>query len=129
MVHPQLTRGPYASEDANSAGIGTAPAEFASSDADRPPAGPTLSRPRVTLFGKADCSLCDDVRADLDLLAGEIDFTLLEIDITTNEALFERFRYLIPVVDIDDGELLTPPHSIPRLRDAIAAARASTLHG
>ena len=68
--------------------------------------------------------------ADLDLLAGEIEFTLLEIDITTNEALFERFRYLIPVVDIDDGELLTPPHSIRRLRDAIAAAsRASTLHG
>ena len=127
-MHPQLTRGPFAFKDANFTSVVPAPAEFASSDANGATAEPT--RPLVTLFGKADCSLCDDVRADLDLLAGEIEFTFLEIDITTNEALFERFRYLIPVVDIDDGELLTPPHSIRRLRDAIAAAsRASTLHG
>ena len=129
-MHPQLTRGPFAFKDANFTSVVPAPAEFASSDANGPTAEPAIPRPFVTLFGKADCSLCDDVCADLDLLAGEIEFTLLEIDITTNEALFERFRYLIPVVDIDDGELLTPPHSIRRLRDAIAAAsRASTLHG
>lgn len=91
---------------------------------------PALPRLQITLYTKADCCLCDDVRADIDLLAGEIDFTLLEIDITTDAALFQRFRYLIPVIDLGGGELLTPPHSIRRLRDAIAAAsRASTPDG
>ncbi len=79
-------------------------------------------RPKVTLYGKAACSLCDETRADLDLLAGELDFDLTEIDITINEEWFERFRYLIPVVDIDGGDLLTPPLTIRRLRDAIMAA-------
>lgn len=79
-------------------------------------------RPQVTLYGKAECSLCDEARADLDLLAGELDFDLTEIDITTSEAWFERFRYLIPVVDINGGELLTPPLTIRRLRDAITTA-------
>ena len=82
---------------------------------------------RVTLYGKSDCGLCDDARADLDLLAGEHDFELTEIDITISPDAFERFRYLIPVVDIDGGELLTPPLTIRRLRDAITAA--SERHG
>lgn len=84
-------------------------------------------RPQVTLYGKAGCSLCDETRADLDLLAGELEFDRTEIDITTNEEWFDRFRYLIPVIDIDGGELLTPPLTIRRLRDAITAA--STRNG
>lgn len=79
-------------------------------------------RPQVTLYGKSQCSLCDETRADLDLLAGEMAFDLMEIDITTNTEWFERFRYLIPVVDIDGGDLLTPPLTIRRLRNAIMAA-------
>ena len=79
-------------------------------------------RPQVTLYGKVACSLCDEARADLDLLAGELAFDLIEIDITANETWFERFKYLIPVVDIDGGDLLTPPLTIRRLRDAITAA-------
>ncbi|MEZ4766934.1 MAG: glutaredoxin family protein [Caldilineales bacterium] len=80
---------------------------------------------RVILYAKPGCGLCDDVRADLDVLAGEAEFNLVEIDITTNPALFDRFRYLIPVVDVGGGELLTPPLSIRRLRDAITAASDS----
>lgn len=76
-------------------------------------------RPQITLYGKAGCSLCDDARADLDLLAGELDFALTEIDITSNQELFERYKYLIPVVDIDGGDLMTPPLTIGRLREAI----------
>lgn len=80
---------------------------------------------QVTLYGKPDCRLCDAVRDDLELLAGETDFTLIEIDITGEPALNDRFRYLIPVVDIGDGGLLTPPHSMARLRSALAAARVA----
>lgn len=76
----------------------------------------------VTLYGKAACGLCDEARADLDLLAGEIDFAVTEIDITTHPDLFERFQYLIPAVDIGQGDLLTPPLTIRRLRDALTAA-------
>lgn len=109
-LHLQITRAAFG------------PGEFASEDANGLTAGPTFPRPRVTLYTKADCTLCDDVRADLDLLAGETGFELREIDITSSDRLFERFRYLIPVVDIGGGELLTPPLSMRRLRDAITAA-------
>ncbi|MCA9871472.1 MAG: glutaredoxin family protein [Anaerolineae bacterium] len=80
---------------------------------------------RVILYTRPGCGLCDDVRADLDLLAGETEFELVEINIATSAALSDRFRYLIPVVDVGGGELLTPPLSIRRLRDAITAASDS----
>lgn len=81
-------------------------------------------RPQIILYGKDGCGLCEEARADLDFLVGELDFDVTEIDIMTDNDLFERYRYLIPVVDIDGGDLLTPPLTMGRLRDAIATASA-----
>ena len=62
----------------------------------------------VTLYSKAGCSLCDDARALLEDAAAErsVEFELREVDIRADEALFERYRYRIPVITIDGREVL-----------------------
>jgi glutaredoxin len=60
---------------------------------------------RVTLYSKSGCHLCDDVRALLQELAPEYGFHLEETDIEDNDAVFERYRYAIPVVTVDGREV------------------------
>jgi glutaredoxin len=56
----------------------------------------------LTLYTKHGCHLCDDVRSTLDELQADHLFALEEIDITTNEELFARYRFDIPVL-LKDG--------------------------
>lgn len=77
----------------------------------------------VTLFSKPDCGLCDALKADLTELQGEIEFILVERNIEEDAVAFERYRYLIPVLDIEGGPLLYPPHDWLRLYQALKAAR------
>lgn len=75
-----------------------------------------MSRSTLTLYSKPGCHLCEDVRALLDELQPERGFVLEEIDITTRDELFARYRYEIPVVlkdgveiargRIDEGQLI-----------------------
>jgi hypothetical protein len=52
-----------------------------------------------------------------------IDFVLVERNIEEDAALFEQFRYLIPVLEIDDRTLLYPPHSWGQVYQALQAAQ------
>lgn len=61
---------------------------------------------QVTLYTKAGCHLCDEARAHLEDLAADHPFTLDEVDIRTDPALFERYRYRIPVIAVDGAERL-----------------------
>jgi glutaredoxin len=78
---------------------------------------------RITLYSKPECSLCDRLKADLLTMQGEIDFVLVEYNVTEDAALFERFRYLIPVLEIDNGMLLYPPHTWSQVYQALQAAQ------
>ena len=62
----------------------------------------------VTLFTKGGCHLCDEVEAELRTLHATYPHRLRKVDITAEPALFERYRYLIPVVHIGDVELAAP---------------------
>ena len=53
---------------------------------------------RLTLYSKPQCHLCEDLRALLEELQAEYGFTIEEIDITRDTALFARYRYEIPVL-------------------------------
>lgn len=59
----------------------------------------------LTLYSKPGCHLCDDVRATLEELRPEHTFALEEIDITTDAALFARYRFEIPVLLRDGREV------------------------
>ncbi len=55
----------------------------------------------VEIYSKADCSLCDEAKAVLLRVKKRVPFELREIDIESDPALFERYRYDIPVVFVD----------------------------
>ncbi|MDQ2902847.1 MAG: glutaredoxin family protein [Ktedonobacteraceae bacterium] len=57
--------------------------------------------PQVTFYTKAGCHLCEEARDMLDDIAAQIAFELTEIDIRSDPALFERYRYRIPVILIE----------------------------
>jgi len=59
----------------------------------------------LTLLSKPGCHLCEDVRSSLEELQSDHHFALEEIDITTDAALFARYRYDIPVLLRDGREV------------------------
>ncbi len=60
---------------------------------------------KVTFYTKAGCHLCDDARDALDEIATHTSYELTEIDIRSDMALFERYRYRIPVILINGQEV------------------------
>lgn len=57
--------------------------------------------PRVTLYGKPGCHLCDDARAVVTAVCAELGVGWTEIDITTDPALLHTYGEQIPVTLVD----------------------------
>lgn len=74
----------------------------------------------ITLYSKAGCHLCDQVRDYLEDLAADYTVELQEIDIRRDLALFERYRYRIPVVAVDGAERLEGRIEWDDIRNLIA---------
>ena len=55
----------------------------------------------VTIYSKKDCHLCDIAKADLETLRCDFDFSLNEVDIEKDRLAFEKYKYLIPVIEVD----------------------------
>ena len=62
----------------------------------------------VTLYAKAGCHLCDEARAYLEDALADLsqELDLRETDIRADPAVFERYRYRIPVITVDGVERL-----------------------
>jgi glutaredoxin len=58
----------------------------------------------VVVYTKRDCHLCERVLEKLDELNSQGSFRIATKDITQNQELYRRYRYLIPVVAVD-GEV------------------------
>ena len=56
---------------------------------------------RVEIYSKSDCPLCDEAKAVLLEVRRDVEFELVEVDITLDPALFERYRCDIPVVFVN----------------------------
>jgi Ni2+-binding GTPase involved in maturation of urease and hydrogenase len=91
---------------------------------------PNLGHPRrsvlpvttVTLFGRPGCCLCDDARAVLEQLRDELEFTLLERDITLDDDLHRAYLERIPVVQVAGVEVCELVADEAPLRKALTAA-------
>ncbi len=55
----------------------------------------------VILYSKNGCHLCDIARETLEKIRQEFPFSLTEIDIEKDRTIFEKYKYLIPVIEID----------------------------
>src|SRR5215471_178509 len=60
----------------------------------------------VAFYTKAGCHLCEDARELLEEIAEDIAYTLTEIDIRSDLAVFEMYRYRIPVIIINEETVL-----------------------
>ena len=63
-----------------------------------------MSKVHVIIYSRPGCHLCDEAKAAI-LSAGCSDrFVLEEINIDTDEELFGKYKYDIPVISIDGVE-------------------------
>jgi glutaredoxin len=66
-----------------------------------------MPSPRVTLYARPECHLCDEARNTLERLRADgLDFVLDEIDIESDDGLHARFLERIPVVELE-GEIVS----------------------
>jgi glutaredoxin len=65
---------------------------------------PVSAVSEVVLYGRPGCHLCDEARAVLERLRGELRFALVERDIEADPALLRAYLERIPVVAIDGEE-------------------------
>jgi glutaredoxin len=61
----------------------------------------------ITIYSKKDCHLCDIAKVTLLKIQEEFPFSLTEIDIEKDENAFEKYKYLIPVLEIDGEKIST----------------------
>ena len=75
---------------------------------------------RLVLYSKPGCHLCEDAEALLEDLAPVYGLSVDKIDITCDMALFERYRYVIPVVIAESGACVAGRISSDQLRALLA---------
>ncbi|GAB3025636.1 hypothetical protein GCM10011376_11770 [Nocardioides flavus (ex Wang et al. 2016)] len=60
-----------------------------------------MTAPRVTLYSRPGCHLCDDARAVIEAVCAELGESYEEVDITTDDDLEDRYGDEIPVTLVD----------------------------
>jgi glutaredoxin len=82
------------------------------------------SQPRITLYDRRDCPHCEQARVQLQRLAPVLGFALNSLDVDTDLDLTQRYGDRVPVVALDDCELLAAPFDEAALRAALSLALA-----
>ena len=60
-----------------------------------------MASPRVTLYGRQGCHLCNEARAVIQRVCAELGEEYDEVDIDTDEELQRRFSDEVPVTFVD----------------------------
>ena len=79
---------------------------------------------RLTLYGKPGCHLCDDARAAVAEVGGEMDLEIEEVDISTDPRLHREYGERIPVLDVDGEEALELGFDASALRKTLGRVDA-----
>ena len=81
----------------------------------------------ITLYSRPDCHLCHVVRRMAERLRTEVPYELQEVDISGDADLEARYGTRIPVVTIDQGEVLAGRITEGDLRRALERTRGGWL--
>jgi len=73
--------------------------------------------PRVVLYERAECHLCDETRQLLDALIGPDRYDRVDID--ASDDLVVRYGFRVPVLAVDDVDRLEAPISEPDVQDLV----------
>jgi glutaredoxin len=63
-----------------------------------------LSKPRVVIYTRPDCHLCDQAKQAIRAAQCPDEYTLEEVNIETDSQLLESYKYDIPVITINGVE-------------------------
>lgn len=85
------------------------------------------SAPRILLFGKPGCHLCDEAREVIERVAGELGVTWEERDITASEEDMRLYWDQIPVTFVDGVQHDFWRVDEKRLRTALSARDARSV--
>lgn len=61
---------------------------------------------KLTFYYKPGCWLCDTAEEMLNGLMGKYEIEVNKIDITSDDKLYELYRFDIPVFEFKDGSIL-----------------------
>lgn len=61
----------------------------------------SAAEPRVTLYGRPGCHLCDEARAVVEAVCAELGESYVEVSIDDDAELADRFANEIPVTFVD----------------------------
>ncbi|MDO8673232.1 MAG: glutaredoxin family protein [Dehalococcoidia bacterium] len=79
---------------------------------------------RIKFYTKDGCHLCEEAWKMFTVVAGEFSFAITQVDITTDPQVYERFKYTIPVVEVDGEAVIGGLFSMDDLREALASSEA-----
>ena len=60
-----------------------------------------MSEPRITLYGRPGCHLCDDARAVIEKVCAETGEQYVEVSVDDDPELQRRFTEEVPVTFVD----------------------------
>jgi glutaredoxin len=79
--------------------------------------------PRVTLYTRPGCHLCDDARALIEQVCAELDESYAEVSIAADPDLERRFGHEVPVTFVDGRQHDFWRVDPVRLRAALSSSR------
>ena len=79
---------------------------------------------KLTLYGKPDCPLCDEMKEALDRVGRVVPIEVTYTDISSNPELTEKYRYDIPVLTHEGTELARH-----RFRDEVMVKKLEKIIG
>jgi hypothetical protein len=87
------------------------------------PVAISLPRPRLTLYGRGYCHLCDDMIAALEAAVRSGEFDLDRVDVDAFPELEARFGERVPVLMHGEIEICHYFLNLDRLREVLGAIR------
>jgi len=79
--------------------------------------------PRLTLYSRVYCHLCDDMLAALEALRGEYSFDIDIFDVDADSELELKYNERVPVLVADGKELCHYFFDEPKVREYLARFR------
>ncbi|MDO8636050.1 MAG: glutaredoxin family protein [Dehalococcoidia bacterium] len=74
---------------------------------------------RLTFYSKPNCPLCDEARDMLEDVNQEFALVVTEINILRSPAIYEKYKYIIPVLELENGQVVKARFTEAELRKAL----------
>ena len=81
---------------------------------------------QLTLYTRPGCHLCDEMKAVIRRVRGQVACGLTEVDISPDPALLRRYGHDIPVLLADGAEVARIRTGVAELLEALAARGAES---